>query len=200
MFKTIHTHTHTQTDLVFADQLLSAVVHLRMLSYKKQDVFENLHVVYVDTTTRTHTHANITWLRSLSFATTTTATHRFTRTKSTSFFPLLAESFAASMVCSVRNFSESFLCQQRHTQETRNAQHARTHAHENAHRRTILVTKSQTISSMIATDSGCGAFSSPNPYIMFATFAHVFVDRTGTYAHEFVHTDIHNHISAPSLI
>ena len=77
---------------------------------------------------------------------------------------------------------------------------ARTHAYENAHMRTILVTKSQTISSMIATDSGCGAFSSPNPYIMFATFAHVFVDRTGTYAHEFVHTDIHNHISAPSLI
>jgi len=53
---------------------------------------------------------------------------------------------------------------------------ARTHAHGNAHMHTILVTKSQTISSMIATDSGCGAFSSPNPYIMFATFSHVFAD------------------------
>jgi hypothetical protein len=128
-----HTHTHTHTDLVFADQLLSAVVHLRMFSHKEQDVFENLHVVcvYVDTA-RTHTHANITKLRSLSFATTTTATHRFKRTKSTSFCPLLAESFAASIVCSVRNFSESFLFQQRHTQETRTVcvtarTHARTH-------------------------------------------------------------------------
>ena len=66
MFKTIHTHTHTQTDLVFADQLLSAVVHLRMFSYKEQDVFENLHVVCVVDTRNTPTRTSHNYGRFLS--------------------------------------------------------------------------------------------------------------------------------------
>lgn len=78
----------------------------------------------------------------------------------TSFLPRLLESLHASLVCASTGHSRG---------QRQRGLKIQGYASSNTGRRTILVRKSQTMSSRIAMDSGSGVRASPNPYIIIAT-------------------------------